>query len=164
MKNSVTWNNWKSLFLSAISVAAQKCGSDVSGLEIGDVLLDQTWGQKCGIVFTGCPDEVLTRVCSYFQLWQSRHMGHLFSYGCQRVPHQGEPVRVFEVVTEHVCRAQSWHTKEELPQGVKVGDIFTKVSREWVRSQPNIDAITWCKASSDRTGLAVSFCYYPCAE
>ena len=164
MKNSVTWENWQSLFLSAVAVAAKKCGADVSGLGIGFVLLEQEWGQHYGIVFSGCTDDVLTRVCAYFQQWQAKNMGHLFSYDCQRWPHQGEPTRVFDCKTEGLVVAQPWDKKEDLPEGVEIGDEYKKVDSRWCLSKPEEGNFKWYSVTISRTGLALSFCYYPCAE
>lgn len=54
----------------AIEAAAAKIGCDVSGLRMEPCVLDRTWGDKCGLLFSGPCAE---RAAAFFARWIPTH-------------------------------------------------------------------------------------------
>lgn len=127
------------LFKADLKAAAAKAGCDLSGLLIESCTMDQTWGDRIGLFFSGQHAE---RAAKWFAGWLLRNRGD-GSYEAQR------SVGGVEAWTRLVYKANgaTSHCRGE----AKAPDY-------------DRDPAAWLAGFELTPGFSVSHTYHPCAE
>ena len=142
--------NWESAFKSALIRAARVAGFDVATVEWTYCTTDNTWGDRCGLVFFGASDEINERCAKYFEQWASanlRKAGVVGGYNAQEsISFAGAMV-----FTRYDNGVNGWH----VPRFCKYDfDALTVTTDYGFVSQ----------AIEMKKGFATSYVYYPGAD
>lgn len=143
-------SNWESLFTAALATAAKQCGCDITGLRFERCTTDQTWGDRCGLVFFGASDAVNERAARFFEKWAQLNLRRLgvvgVNYGAQAsISYEGE--------FYFACYdngAQGWHRDRDI---VDFEKMTVTTSYGYVSHPVEL-----------RRGFATSYVYYPGAD
>ena len=132
---------WEDHLRAALSGAAARCGSDITGLDFEMTTLDSCWGDLVGLVFWGAADDVNQRAAAFGEKWLRKHGREFGLFG--RYEAQGNVglcgVRYY---TRYDNGANGWYTTPPAP---RVADKMPALVET-------------------RMGHSVSFVYYPCAD
>ena len=142
--------NWESAFKSALIRAAQTAGFDLTPVEWTYCTTDNTWGDRCGLVFFGGSDEINERCAKYFKNWASANLraaGVVGGYNAQEsISFAGEMI-----FTKYDNGVEGWHVP--------------------CRNKYDFEALTVTtdygfvsQAVEMKRGFATSYVYYPGAD
>lgn len=121
---------------TAMIAAASKAGIDLSSVRIIPGILDQTWGDLDGILICGVDMTTAARAAVWAENYLRRHMGER---------------RYNRQVNVDVRGEYTYLQYSNGAKGVYRGKVEPKDSK-------------WAKCEECLTGIAVSTCYYPCAD
>lgn len=140
---------WRRKFKAALEGAAAKAGISLEGLEFDACTTDQTWGDRCGLVFYGAAPEVNERAAKFFEAWARKNLRKLGAVGGyetqESIGFAGEMY-----FTAYSNGAHGWYKMRK----------DTKLPAEGEKPYANLD-LTCTKV---RQGFATSYVYYPCAD
>jgi hypothetical protein len=142
--------NWELAFRSALTHAAKEAGFDVSSVKWERCTTDNTWGDRCGLVFFGASDEINERCAKYFLNWASKNLrkaGVVGGYDTQ------ESISFAGAMffTRYDNGANGWHKP-----------IFNKYDIDAMTVTTDYGSVS--HPIEMKKGFATSYVYYPCAD
>jgi hypothetical protein len=123
---------WEDHLRAALEETAAEAGFDVAGLGFDHAVLDNTWGDRCGLVFYGASDAAVRWAAATAKDWISAH---------------GDAHKIFAGSAQRSLSIEGERHFARYSNGVS----------GWYR-KPAAASPT---LSETRTGFAVSFVYYP---
>ncbi len=136
--------HWSDAAIKATTLAARKCGADMSDITIKYATLDRTWGDKVGLVVFGGTPELRARVASYLTKWLTKHLTSLLKRGYdQQISVDSEPRNV------------AW-----LPKGATGTDgVAPMTPPSYYSPEDKADYVARIKPA-----LGIGCVYYPCND
>jgi hypothetical protein len=146
--------DWRKIFEANLKAAMAKAGVGFEGLKWDGCTTDQTWGDRCGLVFYGGTPEVNERAARYFERWANKHLRKLGGVGGYE---SQESISYFGPMTyvRFSNKAEGWHKGTNEQRGYKVGHVEV-----YGKGESTFEIRT----EEVREGFATSYVYYPCAD
>ena len=140
--------SWTAMFETALRSAAAKCGQSLDGLRWERCTIDQTWGDRCGLVFFGSSAKVNERAAKFFEAWADKNLRKLGAVGGYETQESIRFAGLFHF-SEYSNGAKGWHRG---PMGEAPAPRTLPGCGDFILER-----------TKAHEGYATSYVYYPCA-